>query len=99
MIPDSGKIYYGLTLSLLIVVTLFGGLAHASPAPRYHYDFINADINILSNGDLEITETQKFAYTSGDFHYGFRWIPLDKVEAIDQVEIWEGTTGTMLTRG
>ena len=90
MIPARGKIYYGLILSLVLAAILFGALAHASPASRYHYDFINVDINILPNGDLEITETQKFAYTSGNFHYGYRWIPTDKIEAINQVEIWEG---------
>ncbi len=55
----------------------------------YHYDFINFDINILANSDMEITETQKFVFTSGNFHYGYRWLPLDKVDSIDRVEVWE----------
>ena len=72
MFTVRGRIYYGLFLSLVLVVTLFGEPGHASPSFRYHYDFIKVEINILPNGDMEITETQKFAYTSGDFHYGYR---------------------------
>jgi len=55
----------------------------------YHYDFINVDINILANSDMEITETQKFIFTSGDFHHGYCWLPLDKVDSIEGVEVWE----------
>jgi hypothetical protein len=70
----------------------------ASPAPSssspadqvYHYDSINVDIKILENSDLQISETQAFVFTSGDFHYGFRWIPTDRLESIDNVEVWEG---------
>ena len=72
MFTVRGRIYFGLLLALALLVTLFGGLVYASPTSRYHHDFIKVEINILPNGDMEITETQKFAYTSGDFHYGYR---------------------------
>ena len=81
---------------ILLVALLFAlaattfTTAPAQAASSYYYQFINVDINILSNGDMEITETQKLVYTSGEFHHGYRWIPLDKVESIYSVKVSEG---------
>ena len=54
-----------LILGLLAIVL---SIASAFDGREYHYGYINVDINDLSNGDMEITETQNFVYTSGDFH-------------------------------
>lgn len=76
-------------LAALAALSLFaGGAAAADKA--YHYQLIEVDIKILENSDLLITETLVFAFTSGDFHYGYRWIPMDRLESIDDVEVWEG---------
>ncbi|UCB42241.1 MAG: DUF2207 domain-containing protein [Dehalococcoidales bacterium] len=53
------------------------------------FDSLHIDINILSNSDMEITETQKYSFLSGTFHYGYRWIPLDGVDSIDGVQVYE----------
>ncbi|HEX7365095.1 MAG TPA: DUF2207 domain-containing protein, partial [Dehalococcoidia bacterium] len=57
---------------------------------EYHYQSINVDISILDNSDMRISEVQTFNFTSGDFHYGFRWIPTDRLNYIDNVQVWEG---------
>ncbi|MBC8274021.1 MAG: DUF2207 domain-containing protein, partial [Chloroflexi bacterium] len=86
----------GRWLCLLITVLAALGLslsnfqALAASYRVYHYDSINVDIKILENSDLQISETQAFVFTSGDFHYGFRWIPTDRLESIGNVEVWEG---------
>ena len=82
-------------LFLVIVLTALGlllcGFGAVAAANRvYHYESINADISILANSDIQISETQTFVFTSGDFHYGFRWIPTDRLESIGNVEVWEG---------
>ncbi|MFC2050938.1 DUF2207 domain-containing protein [Chloroflexota bacterium] len=88
--------FVGRWLCILITVLAALGLslgnfqAHAASYRVYHYDFINVDIKILENSDLQISEAQAFVFTSGDFHYGFRWIPTDRLESIDNVEVWEG---------
>ena len=66
----------------------FGTLAAADRV--YHYESINVDIKILENSDIQVSEVQTFVFTSGDFHYSFRWIPTDRLESIDNVEVWEG---------
>lgn len=53
------------------------------------FDYLEVDIDILNNSDMEITETHKYSFITGTFHYGYRWIPLDAVESIDSVEVGE----------
>ncbi len=74
--------------ALGLLLSSFEALAAADRV--YHYESINVDIKILENSDLQISETQAFVFTSGDFHYGSRWIPTDRLESIDNVEVWEG---------
>jgi len=88
--------HIGRSLFLLLTVLTALGLslgnfqALAAASSTYHYEYINVDIKILENSDIVISETQSFVFTSGDFHYGFRWIPTDRLESIDNVEVWEG---------
>jgi hypothetical protein len=77
----------GLT-ALGLFLSSFGTLAAAERV--YHYESINVDIKILENSDIQVSEIQTFVFTSGDFHYAYRWIPTDRLESIDSVEVWEG---------
>jgi len=86
----------GLTIRLLLIilgifaaVALTTGVSQAATR-AYHYQSIDVDIRILENSDLLVTERLTFAFTSGDFHYGYRWIPTDRLESIDDVEVREG---------
>src|SRR4030042_451039 len=80
-----------LILAVLTALGLFlnSSVATATANQVYHYESINVDIKILENSDVVISETQAFVFTSGDFHYGFRWIPTDRLESIDNIEVWE----------
>jgi hypothetical protein len=53
------------------------------------FDSLQVNIDILSNSDMEITETQKYSFLEGNFHYGYRWIPLDEVDSIDEIQVYE----------
>src|SRR4030042_6369420 len=79
-----------LTVLIALGLSLSNFQALAAADRVYHYESINVDIKILENSDLQISETQAFVFTSGDFHYGFRCIPTDRLELIDNVEVWEG---------
>ncbi|MBM3142684.1 MAG: hypothetical protein FJ005_06520 [Chloroflexi bacterium] len=74
--------------ALGLLLSSFGALAASDRV--YHYESINVDIRILENSNMESSETQTLVFTSGDFHYGFRWIPTDRLESIDNVEVCEG---------
>src|SRR5947207_2373759 len=75
---------------VLAVVLLLGARGMSANAPgRHSFEFVHVDINILPNSDLEITETGKVVFTGGNFHYLYRWIPTDQLDAIDAVEVCE----------
>ncbi len=76
-------------LAAFLVLALVVGVCQAA-TKAYHYQSVDVDISILGNSDLLITEKLAFAFTSGDFHYGYRSIPTDRLESIEDVEVWEG---------
>ena len=79
-------------LGLLVIAALFLGLAGIvqGQSKTYIWDRLDVDITVLVNSDIRIGETQQFTYTSGEFHYGYREIPTDRLESIADVEVWEG---------
>jgi len=79
-------------LALIIITALFLSLAGIVQAQSktYTWDRLDVDITVLENSDIRVIETQQFTYTSGEFHYGYREIPTDKLERITDVEVWEG---------
>jgi hypothetical protein len=83
-------LFFVLAVSVALGLLLGSFGTTAASDREYHYESINVDISILDNSDIKISETQTFVFTSGDFHYGFRWIPTDRLESIDNVEVWEG---------
>ena len=85
--------------SIATILVLFGLMAVAiiaaptttaqEPAPFY-WEFINVDIDVQENGDMLITETQKYVFTSSHTNERYRWIPLDKVDSIAVLQVSEG---------
>ncbi len=78
---------------LLSVGLLFGffiavAQANTSNLPFY-WDFINVDIEVEANGDMLVTETQKYVFNSNYSNRRYRYIPLDKVDAIKDVTVEE----------
>ena len=76
-------------LIVLVILALAAGAALAQDKV-YRWDRFDVDINILATGDFQVTETQTFRFVSGSFSYVYANIPLDRVEEITNVEVWEG---------
>ncbi|KST63829.1 TIGR04222 domain-containing membrane protein [Mastigocoleus testarum] len=53
----------------------------------FFWEFINVDIVIENNGDMLVTETQKYTFTSNHKNQRYRYIPLDKVKEITNVSV------------
>jgi hypothetical protein len=76
---------------VLLVFSLAGVHGGVNGEPNaYFYGAIDVDITVLPNSDMDIAETIELVYTSGTFHYADRWIPMDRVESITGVGVWEG---------
>ena len=80
-------------LSLFVTVMYSSSFIHADGP--FYWDYIEVDIDVQENGDLLITETQKYVFTGPHTNERYRWIPLNRVATIDNVQIFED--GTLLT--
>ncbi len=85
-IPRFGRwLVIGLCTCLLSL-----GIGLAQAAPPFYWDFINVDITLESNGDMVVTETQKYTFTADHTNQRYRYIPLDRISRITDVEVYEG---------
>jgi hypothetical protein len=86
------KWYSAVTLAVLTILTAFlitPLKTNAQEPPPFYWGFINVDISVQDNGDMLVTETQKYVFTAAHTNERYRWIPLDKVAAIESVEVLE----------
>ena len=79
-------------VALLLAFSLFLTTSHSIIAQGegpFYWEFINVDIDVQDNGDMLITETQKYVFSGIYSNYRFRWIPLDRVDGIEDVQVSE----------
>ncbi|MGQ9517868.1 MAG: DUF2207 family protein, partial [Anaerolineae bacterium] len=89
--------WIGFMVALLVLLALAAGIALAQEKDLY-WDRFDVDITILPNGDFQVVEFQKIVFIGGTFSQGYRNIPLERVERITNVEVWEGNTPYTLSR-
>ena len=79
-----------ITSFLIVVFITLGaalpGFAHNSP---FYWDFINVNLNIQDNGDILVTEEQKYVFTDLHSPQHYRFFKLDNIKAIDNVRVFE----------
>lgn len=74
---------------LLMSVLLSFHAVEAKPSPFY-WEFMNVEIDVQDNGDMLVTETQKYVFTAAHTNERYRYIPLNRLDRIDNVEVFEG---------
>ncbi len=74
-------------LCLTIGLNQTGRLAQA--ASPFFWDSINVDMTLEANGDLLVTETQKYVFTANHTRERYRYIPLDGIDSITDVAVYE----------
>jgi hypothetical protein len=81
------KIVFLLMASLsLLLVTVTHAAAQQLP---YYWDNINVIIDVQTNGDMLVTETQKYVFTADYTNERYRYIPLGKVDEIKDITVAE----------
>jgi hypothetical protein len=81
------KIVFLLMASLsLLLVTVTHAAAQQLP---FYWDNINVIIDVQTNGDMLVTETEKYVFTADYTYERYRYIPLDKVDEIKDVTVTE----------
>ena len=84
---------------LLIFLASSPSVIHAQSDVPFYWEFINVDIDVQENGDMLITETQKYVFTGPYTNERFRWIPLDKADSIEDVQVLEDERSLSPTTG
>ena len=72
-----------------LVILLFVCIAAKGQLDSFTWPHINVDIEIEENGDLLVSEEQKCSFRTGhkeQWHARFRWFPMDRLDAIRDVE-------------
>ena len=75
-------------IALLLAVFITIAHADAQDLPFY-WEFINVNIDVQSNGDMLVTETQKYVFNTAYTNERHRYIPLSKVDDITDITVQE----------
>ena len=81
----------GLLLALILILGSWG-FAQAQEKSLYWQRW-DVDIDVQQNSDMLVEEVQEIVFTSGTFRFGFRSIPLDRVERITDIQVSEVIDG------
>ena len=90
-------LYFFTTLLTIFLVTVTHVAAQEVP---FYWENIDVIIDVQTNGDMLVTETQKYVFTADYNTERYRYIPLGKVDDIKDVTVAENnkiiasTTGT-----
>ncbi|MFM6158069.1 MAG: DUF2207 domain-containing protein, partial [Sphaerospermopsis kisseleviana] len=75
---------------ITVLVTVLITFTHAvAQEVAFYWDYINVNIDVQTNGDMLVTETQKYVFTSDWTNQRYRYIPLNKVDEIKDVTVQE----------
>ena len=78
-----------LSLTLLVIAVMTVSVVHAAGDEPFYWEFMNVEIDVQENGNMLVRETQKYVFTASHTNERYRCIPLDKVDAIDSVNVSE----------
>jgi hypothetical protein len=71
---------------------IFGGQKTFAEDRSYSYDSIIYHINVNKDTTVDVSEDETFRFI-GEYHKGYRDIPIKKFDLIDNVYVFDGTTG------
>jgi hypothetical protein len=74
--------------ALLALVALAASV-QAQEAKRFHWGALDVELTVRLDGAVQVAETHRYVYDAGTFRSGFRAIPLDRIEAIDDLRVVE----------
>ncbi|MBD2353267.1 DUF2207 domain-containing protein [Tolypothrix sp. FACHB-123] len=75
-------------ITLIFCLTFSLDHVQAESVPFY-WDFINVDVAVQTNGDMLVTETQKYTFTADYTNQRYRYILIDKIDEIHEVTVSE----------
>ena len=86
MIPS---LRLSLTFVFFLVLASLTVSTASADEPPFYWEYINVDIEVQENGDMLVTETQKYVFTGPHTNQRYRYIPMDKVDGIDSIQVFD----------
>jgi Predicted membrane protein (DUF2207) len=80
------SILASVVLLFVIFTSSLGAIAQSSP---FHWEYINVNMDVQKNGDILVTETQKYIFDRQHTNRRYRYILLDKVTEIKDISVTE----------
>ncbi len=77
------------TLLIALMLALLSASVVTAQDKTLRWNRYDVNIAVQPNGDFTVEETEEIAFTSGSFHFGYRAIPLDRVESLSDIQIFE----------
>jgi hypothetical protein len=75
---------------LLVLAAFFAISAHAlAQVVPFYWNYINVDMDVQTNGDILVTESQQYNFTADYQNQRYRYLPLDKGDKISDVTVQE----------
>ncbi|WP_353931337.1 DUF2207 domain-containing protein [Okeanomitos corallinicola TIOX110] len=91
------KILFSLiTILVAILVAFSPALAQQN---SFYWDYVNVNIDVQNNGDMLVTEEQKYVFTSQYSQQRYRYIRLHKVDEIKDITVTENNQVIPSTTG
>jgi len=84
-------------LFFTLILAMSTQIVSAQEPSPFYWDFIHVEIDVQENGDMLITETQKYVFTASYSNKRYRWLPL--VDRIENVAVFEGDRKLSVTTG
>ncbi|MHC4752270.1 MAG: DUF2207 domain-containing protein [Planctomycetota bacterium] len=79
-------------ISILLIIFFSLCIPANAQSDIFTWNYIYVDIEIQENGDLLISEEQKYSFKTGHnekWDARYRWLPMDKLDDIRDVEVYE----------
>jgi hypothetical protein len=71
----------------------------AQESPPFYWELVHIEIEVHEDGDMLVTETQTYVFTAPHTDQRYRWLPLDKVDGIQDVQVFEAGRRLAATTG
>lgn len=92
---NGARIVFGLFVFFVSVCTVSPAAAQSLVARSYSYDAISYDIRVRQDSTVDVSERQTYRFI-GEYHQGWRNIPMNKIDALTDISVIDGDTGIPL---
>ena len=77
----------GSVFVFILIFLVSVAIRDASAKEPFYWEYINVDIDVQENGDMWVTEVQRYVFTAPHTNQRYRWLPLDNPIQLAAVDL------------